>query len=59
MTSAIYTKLNNLSSSVLESLSEISEDYLYNKGIELTSHSYHNIIVQAASYGMELPFFLK
>lgn len=52
-------QLNNLSHVELEILSEIAEEFLDDQNIELTSHSYRNIINQAIRYGFELPEVVK
>lgn len=50
----LNTHLDNLSHVELEYLSELAEDFLYNKGIELTSHSYRNIIGLAHKHGFKI-----
>ncbi len=45
--------LDYLSHEELESLAEDAEDYLIDRSINLDSHSYVNIIVQAVSYGFK------
>jgi hypothetical protein len=50
----IQEKLDQLTPIELEYLSELAEDFLYNKGIELTSHSYRNIITLAHKHGFKI-----
>ena len=38
----------------LETIAEEAEDFLYDRDIELTSHSYGNIIQQAQKYGFKV-----
>ena len=38
----------------LETIAEDAEDFLYDRDIELTSHSYGNIIQQAQKYGFKV-----
>ena len=51
---ATTTNLDELSTSQLESLAEDATDYLWDRNIELYSHSYVNIITQAVSYGFKV-----
>ena len=42
---------NQLTNDQLEALAEEAEDFLNDRDIELTSHSYENIIKQAQQHG--------
>jgi hypothetical protein len=46
--------LNQLTHDQLEMIAEDAEDFLYDRDIELTSHSYGNIILQAQKYGFKV-----
>ena len=51
---ATTTNLNELSHSQLEFLAEDATDYLWDRNIELYSHSYVNIINQAIRQGFKV-----
>jgi hypothetical protein len=46
--------LSKLSHNQLEMLSEEAEDWMYDHGIHLNSHSYTGIITQALHHGFKL-----
>jgi hypothetical protein len=46
--------LNQLTHDQLEELAEDAEDFLNDRDIELTSHSYENIIAQAQQHGFKV-----
>jgi hypothetical protein len=46
--------LNSLTHIQLEMLSEDAEEYLFDKGIPLTSHSYKAIIIKAQRHGFKI-----
>jgi hypothetical protein len=46
--------LNQLTHDQLEMIAEDAEDFLNDRDIELTSHSYGNIIQQAQKYGFKV-----
>ena len=50
----IEVNFNQLTHEALEELAEDAEDFLYDRDIELTSHSYENIIQQAQKYGFKV-----
>ena len=46
--------LNQLTHEQLEMIAEDAEDFLNDRDIELTSHSYENIIAQAQQHGFKV-----
>jgi len=46
--------LNQLTHEQLEMIAEDAEDFLNDRDIELTSHSYGNIILQAQKHGFKV-----
>ena len=46
--------LNQITNEQLEILAEEAEDFLHDRDIELTSHSYENIISQAQQHGFKV-----
>ena len=50
----IEVNLSQLTHDQLEMIAEDAEDFLYDRDIELTSHSYKNIILQAQKHGFKV-----
>jgi hypothetical protein len=55
----IQENLEKLSHSELEFLAELAEDFLFDRDIKLTSHSYRNIITEAVENGFNLPLAIQ